>query len=999
MILSRMTSWLSCLVAIPVSAAMGGTLEQAVTEPWPVADVTPDTTVEAPFAMPAKAAAARSAVKPPTDRLRPFDDEDYTLAFDSLLGAGDLQRAFLIAQKAVQSVPGDRVWRHKLAKVSMWVQRPEVGAEQWLYLFQQGDHSAETVANLIQLAPLINQPWVALKAWTFYVQQNIPTPTQWQDIYDLYETAVQPAQGSQFFEAQFQRTRDPLLLDYAARLAEHAGDDARAERLYMQRADLSPFSLNSVLRAVVFQIRQDRLASALTLLKAHQSEVPSDAADYWRMFGELAWALRDYDTASQGYDRYVRLNSAVAADWSRLVFLLRREHPEQAADLALQAYQRFGSVDQLLLALDIYAELGDIPAQLRLFASLGKQAEILAGQNTRFLVLRAQFYQKQKKTDLAWADLKRALKLTPQDPDLVLTSLWLLIDANRVSALPGFLSTYVGMASAEARLWPAYGAANQLLERHRDAVQWYRKMIAANTLNPLMLLNYADALERTAQTGLADRVRRHAWLQLKSSVKDPLALLQSGQTSDQLFALARLSLMNQPGDPGMALVRQLVSQLRGVPEAQQDERTLALVLGWALLKEQHGNAQLWMWRSYARQAQREVPLWGQAQVSLQQGDTLTMNPLLGQHAQALPIYNRYDIAYALGDVQQAQDIAFQGMMVQDDESLYDRYRQHVPLQSNYIQIENWVAHGSLLNDHGLRIETGLRITPELQLVLSGSHTQQASDDPVLGALAPSVDRLAKAELFWQNAHGQTSMGLYGHDELAGVSGWHLGQTYQWGGRLSLDANLDYRAPSLISEPMRVAGYENTLSGSLNYNLGRREYLRMAPRFSRYYTQFGDDLGRGQALELEAGYRFKLEYPDWRARIYTNRQNFSAAAGLDAQAQARLPLAVQTAISSGEIDPITYFIPSSSSSWGACLSMGDNIGGQSLQATYSRAWRPFLDVCLNHNDLTSSSVSGVLGVAGSVTGEDQLRLQLESSDSSTTGGTTTNTLSVRYRHYF
>lgn len=1008
MMLRCLAVGLTYLVVPPAGAATGVAAAPASTEPSPVDAVTPGTVVEAPFDVFAQAAPSLPGAKPSArvtataplnDSLRPFDDQDYALAFDALLGAGELQRAFLVAQKAVQSAPSDRNWRLKLAKVSVWVQRPEVAAEQWLTLFQQGDHSAETVAKVIQLAPLANQPLVALKAWTFYALRNKPTPAQWRDIYVLYETAAQPAQGSQFFEAQFNRTRDTVLLEYAARLAEHAGDDARAEQLYMQRADLSPFSLDSVLRAVVFQVRQDRLTSALALLRAHQSEVPADAADYWQMLGEVAWELRDYDAAMQGYDRYARLKPAVAADWSRLVSLVRRQHPEQAADLALQAYQRFGVVDQLLLALGMYAELGDVPAQARIFASLGDQADILAERNTPFLVLRAQFYQKQKKTDLAWADMKRALQITPLDPDLVLTSVWLLIDANRVSDLAGFLKRHAALASTEAKLWPAYAAANQLLGRHRDAVHWYRKMIVAKADDPLMLLNYADALERTAQTGMADRVRQHAWLQLKSSVKDPAALLRPGQASDQLLALARLSLTNQPGDPGMALVRQLVSQLRGVPEAQQDEQTLSLVLGWAVLKEQFGNAQLWMWRSYARQAQRAAPLWGQTQLALQLKDTQAMETLLVRHANALPISNRYDMSYELGQVPQAQDIAFQGMSQQDDEPLYDRYRQHVPLQANYLQVESLVGHGGQLNDHGLHFETRLSLTPKLQLVLSGSRMQQGSDDPNLGALAPSTDRLVSAELLWQGTHGQSSLKLYQHNELADVNGFHLGQTYLWGKNLRLEANLNYRAPSLISEPMQVAGYENSLSGRLNYTLGRREYVQMAPRFSRYYTQFGDGLGSGQALELEAGYRFKLEYPDWRVRVYANRQTFSAAAGLDASAQARLPLAAQTAISTGAIDPVSYFIPDSSTSWGTCLSMGDNIGGQSLQTTYSRAWRPFLDACLNHNDLTGASISGVVGVAGSVTGEDHLRLQLESSDSRTTGGSTTNTLSIRYRRYF
>lgn len=938
------------------------------------------------------------AAKPVGERLRAFDPQDYVLAFDALIGAGDLQRAFDVAQKAVQSVPQDRAWRLRLAKVSQWTQRPEVMAEQWIAVFQQGDHSPGTVAKVIELAPLADKPLVALQAWTIYAQQKSLTDTQWQDVFALYESAAQPESGSEFFAQQFKHSQHPLMLEYAARLAQNAGNDARAEAFYTQRAALEPFSLDSVLRAVVSQVRRGKMREALTLMEAREARIPADAMEFWRLLSQVAWELRDYDVARKAYARYARLPQAVSSDWSRLIFLVRREHPGQAADLAIEAYKKFGLVDQLLLGLGIYAERGDVAAQARVFADLGDSAARLASTDTRFLLLRAQFYQKQKDPQSAWGNLRRALAIAPDDVDVLLASLWFLIDAQRTQDLAIFLRSHGASAANQPSMWAGYAAANQLLERHREAVLWYDRMVKVKADDPLMLLNFADARERMGQHGMADRLRRHAWLQLKSRFPDPDALRAVGQSSE-LLAFARLSLLNQPADPGLALVRQLVSQMRGLSTGEQDSQTLALVLGWAIVKDQLPNARSWMWRRYAQQSLSQAPLWGQAQVALKLDDRPSMDTLLLKSGGALPIYNRYDIAYALGHQQQAIDIAFQGMVPQEDEPLYDRYRQHVPLVANYLQVAAQAESGSEIDSNRLHFETRLAIKPGLFLVLGGTTEQRVGKDTIFAALAPSHDQLSSAEIQWKGPRGSTSLGLFQRDALVGWTGLRWANAYQWDARLNLEAALSYHTASSVSQPLQVAGYEDNLSATVSYTLGKREYVRIIPQVSRYYTQFGDVLGSSQSLEVEAGYRVRTEYPDWRVRAFAKYLEFTRTDAFDDASLARLPAEVQAGVLTGGLDPVAYFIPDGSTRAGVCMDMGENLGGQNLQVNYSRAWRPFVNVCFSHDSVAGPGLNSSLGLAGSVSGEDHLRVQWERAQTIAPGKGNTNTLTLRYRHYY
>lgn len=176
-------------------------------------------------------------------------------------------------------------------------------------------------------------------------------------------------------------------------------------------------------------------------------------------------------------------------------------------------------------------------------------------------------------------------------------------------------------------------------------------------------------------------------------------------------------------------------------------------------------------------------------------------------------------------------------------------------------------------------------------------------------------------------------------------------------------------------------------------------LALNQAWSRYQTQYGSRLGSGQRTTLEAGYRFRLEYPDWRARVYASNQRYTADGQVDAATLAQLAPAVQTLIASGQLDGVRYFMPQDSTTVGACFGMGENLAGQNLQTTYTRAWRHFYDLCATHDSVNGGGYYGVIGVAGSVTGEDHLSLRLEQGNGGSGEGTLSRLLSARYRHYF
>ena len=972
----------------------------------PTATITTTTPAPVPTPIaPPKRSAAVSATPPTDATLRAFNQEDYALAFNVFLGNGDSQRAFRIASQAVASVPTDLDWRRKLARLSEWTSQPLIAWEHWNYLFQHGDRSPETTNAVLRLAPLAGQPDAAIAVWKARAMQGDLSPAQWKDLYALFETAGRATEASLFFEAQYRRRANVTLLEYAAQLADNVGDDTRAIGLYQERTNTSPFSLDATAKAVLLLIRKDRLRDAFNLMQAHRHEVPAEAEEFWRTLGNTAWDLQESAAAESAYRTYTQSKQATAGDWSRLIFLARQRSPQLGAELALDAYRRFDRLDDLLLAWSIYAQNADFVGQARVLKALTPQDLERAQANPSFLILRAQYYQHQGEMEQAWGDYRHALTLAPDDSQVTLPALWFLIDRGRSKELAPLLRQLAPLARSDPRYWLAFAAAHQTLDQPREALGWYQKEVRQHPADALLLLNYADTLQTVRRVGMADRVRRHAWVLLREqAAQRGNAVLLDKQPA--LLAWARLQLLNQPGDASLQLVRDTVTQLRGLDAnaLQGTQQVQELVLGWAVSSSQFLNARQWMWLTQARKANAGTPppAWAESQIALQLGDTQDMQKLLDQRASSMPVYNRYDSAYTLGYEAQALQIGFDTLQRNDsDEDMHDRWRQHAPAAASYVQYRaSNDSSDTLLSSQNRQIEASLQMAPHTQLLLGWSQTGQSTSENTLATLPPATERLSSIGMQWQYPRGSTYLRGFERNELSTQAGASLEQTWNLGHRLQLTGGLGYRADASESIPLRVAGNRDTLQMGLNYAVDKRTSVRLHTQWARYRTQLGDDLGEGRINDLEGSYRIRTEYPDARVRLYVSDQAYLAT-GDATTVQANLPIALRTSISAAGIDAVRYFVPESSTTWGGCLDFGENLAGQALQETYTRAARPFMELCTLDQSRSGNGYSAAMGMATSVLGPDHLLLRLEQNEGGvgSIGGSLTRIWTLRYRYYF
>lgn len=931
--------------------------------------------------------------------LRPFQQDDFLLAYEVFVGNGQLPAALRVAREAVRNLPTDQGWRRRLAQVAEWLAYTDIAAEQWRALYAMGDRSNETVASLLRLSNALDDPLASLPAWLYLARQKPLSDAQWEQVYSLFEDAAEPARGSRFFEARFREYQQPLLLELAARSALNAGEEDRALALYRERSALAPFSTTPLLQAVFIQLRRDQLTDALALMRAHMDKVPYNEVDFWRLLGQLAWDAGDLSTSQAAYERSVSSPRIEPGDWTRLIFLTRQNDPQRAAELSLIAWRRYGGMYLLLQALEIHAERGEIAAQGRIYDSLNSAQRAQAERDPAFLLGRAQYHQRRQQSRLAWADLQGALKLAPGDDNTIVAALWFLVEAGWPEELTQMLVANQRRAHRTPAYWQPYAAGYLTLSQPRQAATWYRRSLERAPQDPVLLAAYADVLEQLRQTGMADRLRRQAWLHLEA-LRAERSDLGELMRRPEFHTWVRLFLSKRPGSASLALQRELLQLWRG-PNAEQ--AAIAgrdgMVMGWALDRELPDSARRWMLERYTRLG-RSVPVSTQTQLALQQLDQPRINQLLQGRKRELALGSQIDLALASRQTSLAIDTAFRGLQ-QDpaSDALHEHLRQQLPRQAHYVQWTSQHEGSDLLARQGHELEARLVLSPQLHLLAATSQARQSSSDADFATLVPSRDSMQRAELRWFGNDSESRLALTQRQERVQHGGLRLQHSGRWSARVSYELETSYRNDTSLSLPLRVAGYESGLMGALSYTLDRQTTLRASPRFNRYYTQYHDGLGSGRSVDLEVSHRLRSDYPDTYVRLYTENRSLQRNGGLSAQTVAQLPAYLRTGLGNGSIDPVGYFIPQGSSTVGACAGVGGNLSGLSLQEDYSRAWRPYGNACITENSAVGQGYLAKLGLAGPALGADHLRFEWNASKAAAPGGASTHTFNIRYRHYF
>jgi polysaccharide biosynthesis protein PelB len=902
------------------------------------------------------------------DGMRPYDAKDYELAYKIFLGDNNIADAYRVAEAAVRQVPADFVWHKRLAQVAEWNHKPEIALREWRWLaFNGGGEEADLA--VLRLAPALDDYDSLLAVWKRLAAHRKMSTEQWNTLSDLFEKTGRHKEGIKFFEDRYIALHQPALLEIAARLAERSGDDDLAQRLYFRLLKEQGFSTERVQKIANLYLRKGQYRQAYELMQKYRGKVDGKDAAYWKVMADLAWQLQHDDEAIKDYRRLASANELAKGDFSRLIYLLGDSNPDEVAALAELAYRKFDDGDMLLQALEIHAALHDLAAEKRLFESVdAKVAANLAG-SYRFFLLRARYLQASGDLAGARGDLRHAVALAPQDADSITALLWFMIDLHDLSGVRATVAQIDLRGDQEnPAYWGVLAAACQVLDQPSRAVAFYARQLKRNGQDFLWLVNYADALEQDRQAGMALRVRRHAWLQLRARLQDkPLEL----PFSPDMLAAARLALMNQPGDPGQALVRSVLRQDRLLKQdAAADQQTSDLVLGWIASNERSANAKAWLWQRYGSMLTR--PLWAETMVAMADNDTARLDRLLAEQADGMSMLSRHDVARALGRTRYAESIVFEGLTADpDNNEAQQRLTEDALDTASSVELEMRSERLGTVHDNvvGTRIETP--VASNMRVAAEFRQTREANDVPSVYGNAPSSEQVSGLALKLHDKSGDTELALRRRNEFAQTTEARLTYSTDIVPRLHVRLNAEMHADANESTDLRMFGMRNEIDAALRYGLSKRDYLAIQPGYARYYLQSGERLGSGRLLSWEVGHAVRAEYPDWIVRVIGSHTRFNADGATG------LPL------------------PNDTNLYGLCFGYGESLG-----QAYTHAWRPHFAYCATNNDVSGRGYNAGFGLAGALAGHDRLALDIRQE----LGGTNvadglTRVMTVNYRYFF
>ncbi|QHB59459.1 tetratricopeptide repeat protein [Ralstonia solanacearum] len=970
----------------------------------------------APAAPPADAQAVAHGIAP-------FNAEDYDLAFRVFLGSGNLNDAMRVAEAAVRQRPDLKLWIERAAQVAEWNRQPMVALQHWLsYAQATGDDVAWR--HVLRLAPALNEDHAYLAALRHKAGSQPADMKLLDQIVAAYERLGEPTQGLAYLDSVARGPNRQAVLERYAQLAERAGRDDEAYAGYQRlQKEFGPDARYALKLANMLYVR-DQFEQALAVMQtAARTAAPTDDV-YWRTFAQLARLNQRDDLMREAYRQLLVGGGAMVDDLSAMVEFYDAS-PIDAGRLAELAYRKDGGPLHLQRALYYYTRARAFHRVEGLLASLTPAQRAAAEQSAGVLAARAEYYRQTGQWAAAMRDLHRAVALPDAGSDVKAALLWSLIDSGQAAELKRALARWRGDAESDSAYWGAYAAAGLQLADANLALHFLGRQGKSMRNDPLWLLAYADAREMAGQAEAAWRLRREAWRLLwrgEQPGEGEPAQLEDGARAELRARRATLAQTFGSGDLAQRLLIELLRDDRRETRAAREGGRAALAgselgdidvlppeppespaaarkaarasdqlvsalakeaaLGWALSQEANDLARAWLLQQYTRGMAR--PAYAEISIALAERDLQTLNRLLDDTPDRLPLAARIDANVMTDRLGEAQRLAFNGLATAPDEpQLHQRAEETLLANAQALEPrETWYKQAPLTYFES-SAAAGTRLTDHYSMLLRATQRNQRSIDSQQLTGVPAQDRSVDwiSQYRTQDAQWKGTVGW--RQGLASFTTFRLDGLLGQTGPVVTELSVGRNQPASETPQLRVGGVKDLVTVGGNWRLTQRQYVRARVEGDRFYGQDRSFLGSGMVLDGEIGHRFRVEYPDYTIRLTGTYARYSASGAPGALLGRLLPAGVPMSVE--------QFVPRSFAQYGLLFGFGTDYLDR-----YARAWRPFLDAGMLRDNRSGWGVQVQVGAAGSVLGNDHLAVYIGHASITRAGTSPMTEIGLRYR---
>ncbi len=915
-----------------------------------------------------------SAAPPPERPTRSFRTRDWDLAWQAFVGAGEVNDAYALSQRAVQARPHSRLWLARLAQAARWSNHPQAALAA-LCSLALDLHQTHYLQPALDLAIGLGKEHRAIILLRELIDLHRATAAQRQMLSSLYLDVGEPERAIRELQREFARHRVPALLWEQAVIYHTLGDPERELATLQRYRKIFGSGPKVMLAIATREYLQNRLPSALhALLAAEHRARPSDRT-YWQTLSALAWELGHYRVAARAANVLIGTGHADSTAFLRAVYATQYRHPRRAFAIAERGWKQTHERALFLSLLGIASSLHPpTPWLARAFALLGPgQAAALADAPFYWTSL-AQLRSGEGRDRAALAAYRHALRESPGDNSLLADYLWLLIDQRDLRSLAPMLHRLARRAGKAPVLWPPLAAAYTAVHRPERALPWLQVQWAARKNDPLWLIGYADTLQQADRSEAAWRLRRRAYDLLMRRITPPP---DAAQLERRDIALTRLAVTLFPGDPA----RRLIEGLARHPGQRQAR--LAVLSGMQV-EQDYALARWWRQRAFLHRA---PPPWAQLAQAMAQNDGAAIASLLERQRSRLPSRDQVAAATALGWNALGVSLTYRGLERDPgDASLHREFEELALPRADSLGAAAVATETSGLLDEGVKLQASHWLSRRNGLDIRIGTIQQRTVDTAQLRSPPSLS--SSAVLTWRHvtAFGRLTFNLGAGRDLAtwlreGVL-WH--KRLSDGLRTSLGAVAG--AQPLDTAALSVAGLEDRLQAAVSKQMTPRVGLQLQLQAGRLRAQGGGALGSVQRFSLAANYQLWFSPPDFALDASVSGAHYSRAVHLPAQLQSLVPRQ--------ETPSVDFFVPASFVQ--AC-------GGGHFNMRYATIFtsqvRPFASADLCANTVSGQGYDLTAGIAMPVFGADHLSLSLNLENNVGTHSGRTAGVMLRYRHYF
>lgn len=978
-----------------------------------------------------------------------------SLLYQSFLEAGDLASAQRMASEQLAKSPNDPVWTRRLAQVSEWNGAASVALQMWT-AYAERTQDPEGWQNVLRLAPMLNDDKAYLAAVT-RASNSRPDDVKLLDaVTSTYERLGRPDDGIAYLKARVNATRGAMSLSAESRMATlqtRAGRDDDAMATYRDLIHKDPGNVEHVLRMGNLQYRHGDYAAALKTLtdaRASVTDKSDNAAIYWRAVAELARLQQKDDIANDAYRNLLATGKVVPDDLAAMTFFYD-PFPIDAARTAEAQYRLNHATTALQAALHYYTDARALDSAKALLDSIPPADLALQEQDPQFLRVRSDYYRAINAPDKALADLSRAIKLPGATQDVQVSWLWSLVDYGTNDDIRRALATWPDGVQAAPALWGPFAAAQLRLNRPDAALRYLRLQAASLSRDPLWLMAYAEALDQAGHDEQAWTLRRTVWRGMQAAVENggdgngPLGVVRTAdpnarQTSGRIAAEAEareqiagqrasLATIFESADASRALLRDVLDSdagrrdtgqarasmigdppglaplreaLRGTSDAQigangapgadgtpSDKLTSSVAkdvaLAWALSHEGNGIARRWLARQYAGALM--VPREQAMAIALADDDKPRIEQLLDHGKGSLSVTGAIDASIALDRPQQAEGLAYRGLDgATASDVLHNRLLDTAMSwpQSVSTGVESTTQHP--LSTIAQSAAGSVKIGDHYMVGVDSVQKFQRSADSTQLTNVPGLDSTVDVYLRRQTQTTAIQATVGRRKGVETVYPMSLSGELNRGGAVSGEVRIGRDQAANESQLLAVGGVKDNVSVSARWNATNRIYASATFEAARYYSQARNNVGSGTNVSAELGYRVRTTYPDYTVRVIGVRGDYHASGTPDGLLSRLIPADAGTPTAA-------TVMPQSYTQYGAFIGFGTD-----SQNTYSRAWRPYVDVGIVHDSNQGWGPQASAGIGGSVLGGDRLVFYVSRQQVSGVG-TAVTLMGVNYIYFY